>query len=489
MRCLALARALQQRGARCLFVCRDLEGHLAPHIEQNGFPVMLLPRPSAERADLDWELDAQQTLAALVGKKPDWLVVDHYGLEARWENRLRPNVSRIMVVDDLADREHACDLLLDQSLVAEGASRYDPLLPANSVRLLGPEYALLHEDYSQEHLRARIRRRPVQNILISFGGSDQHNLTTLSLRAFLELRRPHLRLEVTAHPQSPHFFEIREVAAQSPQIRLHSRPPSLAPLILKAELGLGAAGGTAWERCCLGLPSLLVVTAPNQEATAKELDRRNLAKLVGDRRTATVGRIRDALEEILDSEDLEKMSSACLQAVDGMGSVRVADALTISHLAKIRMRAARREDEAILLRWVNDPVVRNNALRSAPIDPAMHHAWLQRCLENTARCRLFIAETERGLPIGQVRFELRSEGWEIDYSLDGIARGKGLGPRLLQEGLASFEPLVRGQTVFGRVKRRNAASCRVFGALGFAQETEDGGEIFVFRQHFLGGKA
>jgi len=489
MRCLALARALQQRGGRCLFVCRDLEGHLAPRIEQNGFPVMLFPRPSADRADPDWELDAQQTLAALAGKKPDWLVVDHYGLDARWESRLRPAASRIMVIDDLADREHACDLLLDQNVVAEAPSRYDPLLPANSTRLLGSQYALLHEDYGREHLRARIRTRPVQTILLSFGGSDQHNLTTRSLRAFLELRRPHLRLEVTANPKSPHFVEISKVAEQSPQIRLHPGPPSLAPLILEADLGLGAAGGTAWERCCLGLPSLLVVTAPNQVAAAKELDRRNLAKLVGDRGTATVGRIRDALASALDSEDLEKMSSACLRAVDGKGSERVADALMMSHLAKIRMRAATREDEEILLRWANDPVVRTNAFRPKAIDLATHHAWLQSRLGNPTRCRLFIAETEGGLPIGQVRFELQSEGWEIDYSLDGMARGKGLGSRLLQEGLAAFGPSACGQGFFGRVKKGNEASCRVFRAMGFAQETEDKGEILVFRQGFPRGKA
>lgn len=489
MRCLALAQALQRRGADCHFFCADLEGHLALRVEQAGFSVVLLPRPFKGGADPVWEMDAQQTLAALAGEKPDWLVVDHYGLDARWENRLRSAASRIMVIDDLADREHACDLLLDHNVFAEAASRYDPLLPINSTRLLGPRYALLHEDYGREHVRARIRTQPAQTILLSFGGSDQHNLTTRSLKAFLELHRPHLRLEVTVNPQSPHFVEVSRVAAQSPQIRLHSRPLSLAPLMLEADLGLGAAGGTAWERCCLGLPSLLVVTAPNQEAVAKELDRRNLAKLVGDQGTATVGRICHALEEILDSKDLEKMSSACLRAVDGMGSERVADALTMSHSPRIRMRAATREDEEMLLRWVNDPVVRANAFQRGVIDPVRHHAWLKSRLENPAGCRLFIAETEAGLPIGQIRFELQPEGWEIDYSLDRVARGKGLGSRLLQEGLAAFGPFACDQAVFGRVKRRNVASCRAFGALGFIQGIEDGGEILVFRQDSPRGKA
>lgn len=485
MRCLSLAQALRQRGADCLFLCRDLEGNLASRIREKDFPVVLMAQNTKAGGELDWEEDARQTLQAIDGQKPDWLIVDHYSLDVRWESQVGSACGRVMVIDDLANRPHACEVLLDSNFMPGARCRYERQVPLKTIRLLGPGYVLLHADYGRLHDRARIRARPIQSILLSFGYADQHNLTTRSLRAFLDLRRPDLKLEVTANPQSPHFAEISRVAAQSSRIRLHSSLPSLAPLMLEADLAVGAAGGTAWERCCLGLPALLVVTSTNQQALAKELSQKNLAILVGNHETATVDKIRDALEEVLESGNLEKISVACHQTVDGKGSGRVAEILRLRAGGAIRIRPVTREDEETLFRWVNDPVVRSNALLSDIISAKAHRAWFLHRLKNQAQCRIYMAETEGGLPIGQVRLELRPGGWEIDYSLDEVARGNGLGVRLLELGLNAFRPFARGQRVFGRVKAANTASCRIFGQLGFLQEKDQAG-IFLYRKDSAG---
>jgi UDP-2,4-diacetamido-2,4,6-trideoxy-beta-L-altropyranose hydrolase len=125
MRCLTLAKVLRGQGATCRFVSRALLGHLAAQIDAAGFGVTLLPArkglvpggPPAHAAwaGVDWETDAAETRAAL-NTPPDWLVMDQYAFDARWQHAARPEGKKLLVIDDLADRPHDCDLLLEQNL-------------------------------------------------------------------------------------------------------------------------------------------------------------------------------------------------------------------------------------------------------------------------------------------------------------------------------------------------------------------------------------
>jgi UDP-2,4-diacetamido-2,4,6-trideoxy-beta-L-altropyranose hydrolase len=159
MRCLTLADALREKGCTCQFVCRNHLGKLSALIQEKGYRVTLLPLQEFQVeayprhvawVGADWRTDAKETgaLIATLETPPDWLVVDHYGLDARWETSLRPGVGRIFVMDDLVDRQHDCDLLLDQNLVANRASRYVGKVPKHAGLMLGPEYALLQPQYA-----------------------------------------------------------------------------------------------------------------------------------------------------------------------------------------------------------------------------------------------------------------------------------------------------------------------------------------------------
>jgi len=176
MRCLTLAEALRTRGAQCFFVCREHPGNLLELIRKRGFEACALhlntscaaaatvdaERPTAHAAWLGahWRTDAAQTLAACGGSDVDWLIVDHYALDARWEAELRPACRKLMVIDDLADRNHDCDLLLDQNLVAESDARYQQRVPPGCTLLLGPRYALLQPLYRELRPQARLRPGP-----------------------------------------------------------------------------------------------------------------------------------------------------------------------------------------------------------------------------------------------------------------------------------------------------------------------------------------
>jgi UDP-2,4-diacetamido-2,4,6-trideoxy-beta-L-altropyranose hydrolase len=491
MRCLTLARALRETGADIRFLCRAHAGHLGDTIKATDLPVTLLATPpdSGEPiADADYpawlgvpaETDAAETIAALDGWRPDWLVVDHYGLDQTWERALRPHVGSILVIDDLANRPHDCDLLLDQNYHLNAGARYFDLAPPGCGCLLGPDHALLSPDYAELHPRAPPRGSNVERILVFFGMADGANLTGRTVAAFLALERRDITLDVVIHPANPHAAALRDKAKAHPNIVLHDPQPSLAPLMMKADLAIGAGGATSWERCCLGLPSLVITLAENQKTIAAELGRYGCLRWLGHHDEVSQDDLTKALRQALAPSAGTDMSKRCLELVDGRGTNRVAGFMMLHRDTRLRARHAGVADEALLLRWANDPVTRRNAINTASIDARGHREWFHRRLRSLEECRIFVVETEQGVPIGQVRFDLSDGQWSIDYALDPCARGRRLGVPLLRTALCAFRQAVTGAIVFGHVKSDNAASRQVFESLGFASDTaEGGGQLYI----------
>jgi UDP-2,4-diacetamido-2,4,6-trideoxy-beta-L-altropyranose hydrolase len=492
VRCLTLAGALKRQGADVEFVCREMAGGFADAIAAGGYRLHLLS-PGREAPDRGGPVhaawlhasaaeDADATREAIAGGvRPDWLVVDHYALDARWETALRPHAKRLTVIDDLADRRHDCDLLLDQNLVGNAEIRYAGKVPAHCGFMLGPHYALLQPEYAELHDCIPPREGPIQRILVYFGGGDAHNLTGMAINAFMSLGRADIQLDVVASARSPHAETIhRQVAGQS-NIHLHGDLPTLAPLMAGADLAIGAGGATSWERCCLGLPSAVITLAENQRPIAAELARREVIRWLGH-----VGEVGEAdlvrvLKELLNEGLAESWSNACRQLVDGQGANRVCAILTLSPATPLRVRRVRLDDEALVLQWANDPLVRQNAFSAGYIDAATHRAWFRTRLRDLVHCRFYIVETRDGLPIGPVRFGRSGSEWEVHYSVDALCRGVGLAKPMLEAAIANLRSDEAGALVFGRVKEDNRLSRRVFEGLGFAPDAAPGGEI-VYRR-------
>ena len=476
MRCIALAEALRDRGASCRFICRDVAGNLINRIRQSGFEVFSLPvddrtgindLPPGQTAlshghwlGVDYVTDAAQTTAALKGHRYDWLIVDHYALDHQWEAKLRPYCERIMVIDDLADRRHDCDLLLDQNLIANQDHRYDYLVPTNCARLLGPTYALLQPSYGDLHPRTPPRLGPVQRILVSFGGSDRQNVTGRVLGAFLALDRVDIALDVVVNPGSPLLAELRGKVAIYDNVILYEGLPSLSELMIRADLAIGAGGATSWERVCLGLPTLVVTLAENQKPIAKELDRHGLVRWIGDESLVTEPTISEELSKLISDHNWRQhCSSRCLALLDGRGAARVADILLLKPTTPIIVRQALLEDESLLLNWVNDPLARENSCDTDTVDPVTHRLWFFKRLRRLDLYQIFILQTEPGLPIGQVRFERRDDTWEISYSLAAMARGRDLSASFLQAAIREFRRTRKDALAFGRVRVANDEAC------------------------------
>ena len=343
MRCLTLADALRERGARCNFVCRPHQGHLLALIAQRGHQAVALPelqegtQPNlngtahARWLGTDWTTDAQDTQQALSahtdGQPIDWLVVDHYSLDARWEEALRSQVKRIMVIDDLADRPHACDLLLDQNL-GRSAQDYGGLLKGQPFTLIGPEYALQRPEFVALRAQSLARRQSnpqLRRLLITMGGVDKDNATGQVLAALQSCNLPNdLRVNVVMGPHSPWLSEVQAQAAQMPwHTEVLVGVDNMAQLMAESDLAIGAAGGTAWERCSLGLASLVLVLAKNQLPGAMALQKAGAAVAM-----ETQQQITDFMGQMQTTEFakevLHKLSVAAASITDGEGCLRIA---------------------------------------------------------------------------------------------------------------------------------------------------------------------
>lgn len=493
-RCATLARRLREQGAEILFLCRRLPGDYCDWLEASGFKVHRLTdadKPLATtKADVPahapWlgvpmEQELSESGAVLAKHGPfDWLVVDHYALDATWERAMRRHAGRILVIDDLADRPHDCDLLLDQNLFADAQSRYKGKVPESCGRMLGPEFALLQPLYAELHERLPPRLGPVHNLLVFFGGGVPDDLTGRAIRAFNSLGREDLTLEVVVGSSGGGHDRLERLAALAggaANIRFHAGLPSLAPLMARADLALGAGGATSWERCCLGLPALVITAADNQRPVAAELHARGAIRWLGHSDEVSEAVLARAIEEVLTRELPEQWSRGCAALVDGRGADRVVTVMMASNDMPLELRAARSADETLLLRWANDPVVRGNAFSAQTIDVVTHRQWFHRHLRDLEGCRIYIAESRSGMPVGQVRFERADGRWEVSYSLDALFRGRGLARRLLSTAIVRLRADVGGCVVFGRVRTHNAASRRVFESLGFAAEDCGGGAI------------
>lgn len=295
MRCLTLADALSARGAECRFICREQPGNLIEFIRSKGYPVHGLPLSEPLGASLlavneagsgpelphtAWlgttqEQDAAECAVILGELNTDWLVVDHYALDARWEAALKRHYCKLMVIDDLADRPHQGDLLLDQTF-GRNPEDYAFRVPGDCTLLCGSQYALLRPEFAALRPYSLQRRNDssLEHLLITMGGVDKDNATGQVLCALQSTELPgNCRITVVMGASSPWLAEVRQQAAQMPwPTVVNVGVSNMAQLMADSDLAIGAAGATSWERCCLGLPTAMVVLAENQQKVAQGLE-------------------------------------------------------------------------------------------------------------------------------------------------------------------------------------------------------------------------
>ena len=493
MRCRSLARALQLRGVDVVFLCRRLPGDLISLLQEE-FPVLVLSELPTVTSPADqgqpltgrplyafWlgcpeEQDAIESLEVLAAAQlqtPTWLIVDHYGLGATWHQRMQEGLRladttspTVVVLDDLADRSHGATVLVDPNRLDPNATYpYRGLVPEDCTTLLGPAYALLDPLYAQ--LQSLLPTRShLARVLVFFGGIDAANLSGAALSALSHHRLLHLALDIVVSPLSPHLEQLESCILHRSNTLLHVGLPSLALLMARADLAIGAAGTASWERVCLGLPCLVVPVAENQEQGARALEEHGAARCLNlEDKADPVAIIQQSMLELLDApEDLQAMSESCLQLGDGRGLARVIAAM-VGPASGLHLRPALPSDLWLYYWWASDPQVRRQSFNTDSFSMAEHRRWFAGRL-NSANALLFVLEDGDGLPLGQIRFERAVETNKravIGFSLDYLARGRGFAPLLLELGLAELTRCWgNGLEAYAEVRADNSSSCRAF---------------------------
>lgn len=475
-RCLALATALRTQGARVEFICRGQAGSLPDQVLAQNIPVHYLPhgRTPTDKAGTShrqWlgastDEDVLATLAVVArGERPAWLVVDHYALDARWESSLRDAVGRIAVIDDLGDRPHDCDLLIDQNFGAE-AKPYPGLVPDDCRLMLGPDYAMLRGEFADLRRNLRPRDGVLRRVMVFYGGSDTEGHTLTALEALTGLTDMAIAADVVVGKYNPHLPAIEASCTSLPGVRLHVQTPHMAALMNEADLMVCAAGATTWERCCLGLPAVTVCTAENQVHPATSMAAAGLAVHLGHAATVGAEILRNALHTMVASPWLlRSIGHNCAKLVDGQGARRIASAMTGGMIV---LREAAAADCENLFLWRNDPEVRRHSLDSRPLEFTAHQKWFSKVLESADRPLLIGASG--GDDVGVIRFDVEGREAVVSVYLRPGCIGHGYGAMLIDAGSRWVREHCAGvKCLVAEIKPENIASIRAFEAAGYSR--------------------
>lgn len=478
MRCLTLADGLKQRGAQIRFVNRHLPEHLRSMLVEKGHEFALLDSVQNdvvldELAHAHWlhatqEQDAQATIQALSDQQWDWIVVDHYALDARWESELRAIAKQIMVIDDIADRQHDCDVLLDQNYYMDMQTRYEGKVPAHCRQLLGPRYALLRDEFRKLREQIKPRAGAVKKILVFFGGVDADNYTGLAIQALSGLDIKGIDVDVVIGAQHPHHPDIEKACASLGYV-CHVQTSRMAKLMAAADLAIGAGGSATWERCCLGLPALAVCTADNQLKQVTDAAQEGLLYSP---------EVRGNLQQTIQRHARALIENGCLrqfisrngmQMVNGRGVLRVVASMGCSD---IEVRMVGPDDSEKLFQWRNHPSIREVSRNANAIDWQDHRKWFASVLADSKKILLMghIADT----PVGVVRFDMQNDEAAISIYLVPEKVSSGLGRSLLHSAelwLAANHPETRG--IRAHVLGANVRSQKLFSDAGYQVESTD----------------
>lgn len=318
MRCLTLADRFRRNGAIVQFICREHPGHLCDLIQQKGFTVFGLPTSVQKSNPVNgnnpyeywlgetWETDLAQTSDILrrTDGFTDLLVIDHYAIDIKWEQRVRKFVNKIMIIDDLANRPHDCDILLDQNLYRNMETRYDGRIPNSCLKLLGPRYALLREEFQVARRHPKTRVRSVKRIFVFFGGSDPTNETEKVLKGIALLDLKNVWFDVVVGSSNLNKEKIAALCSKMHNTEFYCQIDYIAELMEKADLAIGAGGTTTWERCSLGLPSITVTTADNQIEVTEAVSREGAIYYLGHYSNVSPQLIAEAIDRFLKSPEL-----------------------------------------------------------------------------------------------------------------------------------------------------------------------------------------
>lgn len=465
-RCLNLAKILKKKKVKIKFICRN--NFLSKKIKKKlkNYKIQINFLKGKNTSNFFFKEDAIQTIKILKKNKIDWLVVDHYELDYKWESLVKRYAKKILVIDDLANRKHKCDLLLDQNYVHNYTNRYNNILKKDCVKLLGPRYSLLDSSFLEKNRKVK-KNRNVKNIFVFFSGSYLEKIENIFLNILnsKEFRKFKIDFVVANKNRIKNTFIKSKI---NKNLKIYQPFISMANLMKKADLAIGGGGTNTWERMFLGIPSLVLCLASNQKKVCDYLSEKKIIIYLGNTYSINKKKIKLAIiKAIKNIQLLRNKSLKWRYIIDGMGAYRVSEVISPSDKKDLILRTANKNDCITYFSWVNDPSVITNSFHNRRTNINEHSIWFKKQCKNP-NSYLFIAEA-KGLPVGQIRFNCLKDQATIDYSLDKIVRNRGWSEKLVRLGVKKLHSK-RPSTLKAEVKHFNKKSIAVFKNLGFKEQ-------------------
>jgi len=316
MRCITLALELKKQHHQVAFIYKKSTFDLTLFIENIGFSAYPIIENTESLAE-----DALKTssIISCLTCRVDWLIIDNYKLSEQFERSLKKVVGKIMIIDDLANRKHDCDLLLDQNIFC--LNRYDNLVPKYCTKLIGSEFSLLRNEFLLKRNKSKRSLKSLKHILVNFGGGDDKGLIIKAVEAIASLKISDITCDVIIGQANPHKDELVESLANNSFIRTHTHVSNISDYMNLADLAIGSGGSSIWERCCLGLPSIITAITDIEEELAIHCQRKGLLKYIGKHNNVYVDNISTAMKHLLNHpKELQLMSEQGRKVVDGLGA-------------------------------------------------------------------------------------------------------------------------------------------------------------------------
>lgn len=476
MRCLTLADALKKNGALVSFVVRNLPPYLAQMLQDRNIACHALPEvvnagvivelPHSQWLKASQYQDAEQTLQVLAKHELDWVIVDHYAIDCRWESMLRGIAKKIMVIDDLADRQHDCDLLLDQNYYRDMDMRYVGKVPEHCKLLLGPSYALLRDEFRERRKKTQPRDGVIKNLLIYFGGVDSKNYTSIVIHSLTQ-RKYALNVDVVIGKQHPNSREIQDYC-KSNAFTCHIQTEKMAELMAKSDLAICAGGASVWELFCMGIPSICISTARNQKQQIFDLQQAGL--VISPLEAQDVDEFLIHSLDMVHSDPalLHRISEKIYEMVDGFGVSKVSNLLVSP---KIKIRLAEESDSMRIFTWRNHPSIRYSSRSTDEIPWAEHERWFDQRFGKVNQ-PILIGEI-KSEPVGVVRFDISGGAAEVSIYLVPDCGKSGLGRALLSQAecwLKKHHPNLLA--IRATVLSKNIPSVKLFQSLQYVPQND-----------------
>jgi len=475
-RCLSIANTLLDEHTSINFICRNYEGNLIDVIKSNGFDVFSLELRENYRVDdkllySQWlgatqKIDAEECIDIVKQEEVDWMIVDHYGIDEEWESKLKNFCKKIFVIDDLSDRAHKCDVLLDPTFGRQ-ENEYKHLVKKSCKLLLGSQYAILRTEF------IKLRKYCIKNrdnfkfnqLLVSMGGIDFDNFTEKVVQVLDKCTLPSdIVIVVVVGENYPHLRSLRSKLnnlAYRSEIRIGVN--NMAEIIANSDIAIGATGGSTWERCCLGLPTIQILTADNQKYIANSLSSIKAIELVD-----YIYQIPLKINKILKFN--KKMSIISSSIVDGLGTQRIVDFIKSNHkyIEPIQLKPIESHDSDFIYGLQNKETRKYFFNPNVPSNDE-HTYWFLDIL-NSDKSILFMIKF-KDCDAGILRLDnIDSDFTEISIIILRKYRGKGIAKKALK----MLENLVSNRAFKAVIRKDNESSKKIFTQSGYILKRKKG---------------